>query len=82
VTDIEQGSGNVYADLGFADAEEMHAKAQLVTQLAQRLTARGWSPQQAAQELGWPRLPEVLRGHFHEVERTTLLRALAQIPPE
>jgi hypothetical protein len=34
---IEKGSGNVYADLGYPDSEEMLMKAQLVTKIAEIL---------------------------------------------
>jgi len=32
---VEQGSGNVYADLGYADSEGMLVKAQLVAKIAE-----------------------------------------------
>ena len=31
--EIEKGSGNIYADLGMADADEMIAKAQLAAKI-------------------------------------------------
>ena len=34
--EVEMGTGNVYADLGFADADEMLIKAQLVSKIAER----------------------------------------------
>ncbi|MFM0649841.1 XRE family transcriptional regulator [Paraburkholderia bryophila] len=76
MTDIEHGSGNVYADLDIADATAMHEKAELVSQLARRIELRGWSTAQATRELGWPLLPDVLRGQFREVNITTIRRIL------
>ena len=53
-TDIEmyQGSMNVYADLGYPDAEEMLIKAQLVAQIHSANKTRGWTQQEAAKEHG------------------------------
>ena len=34
-TKVEVGTGNVYADLGYDDADEMLIKAQLVTKIAE-----------------------------------------------
>jgi len=48
----EKKETNVYAQLGFPDAEEMLVKAQLVTKIAEILRERGWSQQQAAKVLG------------------------------
>ena len=39
---------NVYAQLGFPDAEEMLVKAQLVSEAGEILRKRKWSQQQAA----------------------------------
>ena len=38
---VERSSGNVFADLGFADAEELDLKAGLVVKLADVMRARG-----------------------------------------
>ncbi|MFT9640013.1 XRE family transcriptional regulator, partial [Alcaligenes phenolicus] len=41
--EIEQGSGNVYADLGMHDAAEMRVKAQLPAKIAEIIKARQWT---------------------------------------
>jgi hypothetical protein len=41
---IEVGSGNVFADLGFQDAEERLFKAKLATKIAQLIEKKGWTP--------------------------------------
>ena len=38
---IEIGSRNVYADLGFPDADEMLVKAQLVNKISEIIAERG-----------------------------------------
>lgn len=65
--EIHHSSGNVYADLEFPDAEEMLAKARLVSQLEQIIRDRQWSRKQAAAVVGLsaPALSQVRRGHFH-----------------
>ncbi|MBK6601567.1 MAG: XRE family transcriptional regulator [Betaproteobacteria bacterium] len=49
-----QITGNVYADLGFADADEMLVKAQLVSKIAEIIKRKGLTQIQAAQLLGLP----------------------------
>ena len=67
--EIEPGSGNVYADLGMRDAEEMQVKAQLATKIGEIIKSRKWTQQHAAQLLGMtqPKLSNMLRGRFHGV---------------
>jgi hypothetical protein len=50
--EVEMGTGNVYADLGFADADEMLIKAQLVSKIAEIIKRKGLTQTQAAQLLG------------------------------
>ena len=49
---ITRGSGNVFADLGFADAAERHAKLRLAYALNQLLDGRKLSQAEAAKVLG------------------------------
>jgi predicted XRE-type DNA-binding protein len=51
---IEESSGNIYADLGVTDADEMLVKAQLATKIGEIIKGRKWSQQQAAEVLGIP----------------------------
>jgi len=41
------GTDNVYADLGFPDAEEMLVKARLAYKITEIIQAKGWTQQQA-----------------------------------
>jgi predicted XRE-type DNA-binding protein len=45
---ITVGSGNVFADLGLANAEERLVKARLASRIQDGVEARGWSLEQAA----------------------------------
>ena len=49
---VTRGSGNVFADLGFQDAEELQVKAALTRQIANRIKAFGLTQVQAATRLG------------------------------
>ncbi len=79
--EIEEGSGNVYADLGFADAEEMMVKAQLATKIGEIIKGRKWSQQRAADVLGIPqsKLSKVLRGQFRGISEAKMLDCLARL---
>lgn len=73
--EIEKGSGNIYADIGIPDAEEMWVKAQLVTKIGELIKERSWTQQEAAKILGMtqPELSKVLRGQFRGVSKAKLL---------
>jgi predicted XRE-type DNA-binding protein len=79
--EIEEGSGNVYADLGMADADEMIVKAQLATKIGEIIKSRKWSQQQAAEVLGLtqPKLSRMLRGQFRGISEAKMLNCLARL---
>jgi predicted XRE-type DNA-binding protein len=79
--EIERGSGNVYDDLGMPDAEEMQVKAQLATKIREKINARKWTQQQAAQVLGMtqPKLSNMLRGQFRGVSEAKMRECLAKL---
>ena len=78
--DVQQGSTNVYADLGFPDTDEMLVKAQLVTKIGEAIKARQLSSDQAAATLGLTpdELGELLAGRFraHAVDDLARLATL------
>ncbi len=63
---IIQGSGNVYADLGYANAEEHQTKAKLVGQIAKLIDRHGLTQAEAAARLGidQPKVSAMLNGRF------------------
>jgi len=81
MTEINEGSANVYADLGFEQANVMLLKAQLVTRLREMIKTRALTQQQAAQIIGiaQPRLSNVLRGQFREISEAKLMDCLARL---
>ena len=49
---IEEGSTNVYADLGYADAAEMQRNSQFAAEIARAIKARRLTQQRASGLLG------------------------------
>lgn len=65
-TKLHRGSGNVYADLGFSDSDEMQAKAMLVSRIMVIIKKEKWSQEEAASVLGikQPKISLLSRGQF------------------
>jgi predicted XRE-type DNA-binding protein len=78
---IERGSGNVYADLGFSDSEDMLIKAQLVAKIAEILRQRRLTQAQAAKtlRLTQPKISRLLRGDFGGISERRLLQCLTRL---
>lgn len=79
--DYEVSKGNVYADLGFADAAEMLAKARIVAQIGRIIQARKLTQVQAAELLGidQPKVSALLRGHFKGYSQERLIGFLTKL---
>ena len=79
--EIETGSGNVYADIGMVDADEMIVKAQLASKIGAIIKGRKWSQQKAAEVLGitQPKLSKMLRGQFRGISEAKMLDCLARL---
>lgn len=77
----EVSTGNVYADLGFADAGEMLAKARIVAQIGRIIQARKLTQVQAAELLGidQPKVSALLRGHFKGYSQERLVGFLTKL---
>jgi len=78
---IERGSGNVFADLEYPDAEAHLLKAELVTRIDQIIRQRGLKQVEAAKLLGLsqPDVSRLLRGSFREYSVERLLRLLTAL---
>lgn len=79
--DIVRGSGNVFADLGFADADERQTKLRLAYELNELLAERDLTQQKAGRLLGLSQPKVSALGQYKlegfSVERLmTLLTAL------
>lgn len=78
---IEQGSTNVYADLGLENAEGMLVKAQLATKIGEIIKRRKLTQVQAAELLGMtqPKLSNLLRGQFRGISEAKMLECLTRL---
>ena len=81
---ITESSGNVFADLGFADAEELDLKAELALRLGDVMRILDLTQTEAAGLTGisQPDLSRVLRGHLRDVSAERLLKAITHLSTE
>ncbi len=77
-TTVTPSSGNVYADLGYENPEEMLLKAHLVTLLSKAIKAKGLNQYQAAEVLGidQPKVSALVRGQFRGYSLERLFKFL------
>ena len=78
---IEEGSTNVYADLGYANAAEMQRKSQLAGEIARAIKARRLTQQDAAKLLGidQSKISRITRGQFRGVSEAKLLELVTKL---
>ena len=78
---IHEGSGNVYADLGYPDAEEMLIKARLVLKISEIVRAKGLTQVETARLLGLtqPKVSALLLGQFRGVSERKLIDCLTSL---
>jgi predicted XRE-type DNA-binding protein len=78
---FERGSGNVFADLGLENADELLVKAHLAHTINNEIRSRGWTQAEAAERTGLTQ-PEVSRlgrmktDGFSQERMQTVLRRL------
>ncbi|MCY1419223.1 hypothetical protein D3C76_699530 [compost metagenome] len=79
--EIEEGSGNVYADLGSSDAQEMQVKAQLATKIGGIIKSRRLTQADAAEILGLsqPKVSDMLRGKFRGISEAKMMDCLSRL---
>jgi predicted XRE-type DNA-binding protein len=78
---IEEGSTNVYADLGYAEAAEMQRKSRLAAAIARAIKARRLTQQEAAELLGidQSKVSRICRGQFRGVSEAKLLELVTKL---
>lgn len=78
---VEESSGNVFADLGLPDAEELLLKAKLVSKIAQLIEEKGLTQLQAAERMGLdqPKVSHLLRGKLSGFSADRLLTILNRL---
>lgn len=79
---IIPSSGNVFADLGFEpeEAENLRVRADLMIAIKTLIQEKGWTQQEAAQQLGvsQPRISEICRGKIGLFTVDKLINMLAR----
>jgi predicted XRE-type DNA-binding protein len=73
--DVEAGSGNVFADLGFPDAKERSLKVELAVEVNRILAGRGLAQEHAARVLGM-RQPHVSELARYRLDRFSVERLM------
>lgn len=78
---FEVSSGNVFADLGLDDAEELYTRAALGVQVMKILSDRGLSQQDAAEMLGikQPEVSAIMRMKFRKFSQERLIGFLNKL---
>jgi predicted XRE-type DNA-binding protein len=75
LTTVHSSTGNIYEDLGYVNAAEMHIKATLSAKFSEAMKSRCLTQTQAAIIFGIPRImvSDILRGQFRDVSKTKLI---------
>ena len=81
VVSIEEGTTNVFVDLGYAEADEMQRKSLLTGEIARAIKARILTQEDAAKLLGieQSKVSRITRGQFRGVSEAKLLELVARL---
>ena len=81
VTHITPADGNVFADLGLDDAENLRLRAQLMIEVKRFVEDSGLKQREAAKAMGTTetRLSEILHGRIEKCTIDRLVNMLAQV---
>ena len=76
--EVDEGTGNVFADLGLPDSEERLLKANIAAELFRLIKDRGLTQVKAAKLVGvsQPDLSHLLRGDFDDYSAERLMKML------
>lgn len=79
--EFEDGSGNIFADLGFKDADQLVARAQIGFHVFKILEAQGLKQREIADVLGiaQPDVSHLMNGHFSRFTTDKLLNFLKRL---
>jgi predicted XRE-type DNA-binding protein len=79
--EVQQGSGNVYADLGLPEADKLKIKTGLVIEIRKAMRTRGLTQQEAAKRMGitQPKVSDMMRGDFTNLSERKLMDCLTRL---
>ena len=79
--EVKRSTGNVYADLGLADADKLKIKTGLVIEIRKAIAKIGLTQIDAAQRMGisQPKVSEMMRGNFANLSERKLMDCLTRL---
>ena len=79
--EVQQSSGNVYADLGLPDAEKLKIKTGLTIEIRKAMRSLGLTQQEAAKRMGitQPKVSDMMRGDFTNLSERKLMDCLTRL---
>jgi predicted XRE-type DNA-binding protein len=79
--EVEMSSGNVFADLGLPNADQLKIKSGLAIEITQAITKLGLTQVEAAQRMGisQPKVSALLRGDFSNLSERKLMACLNRL---
>lgn len=79
--EVHEGSGNIYVDLGLADAGSILVKAHLANKIAAIIKRCKLTLNQAAElvDMPHPKVSAIIRGHFRGISEEKLMRCLVAL---
>lgn len=79
--EVHRGSGNVFADLGLADAEKIKIQSGLVIEIRKAMKSFGLTQQEAAKRMGISQLKvsDMMRGDFAKLSERKLMDCLTRL---
>ena len=79
--EVHRGSGNVFADLGLADADKLKIKSGLVIEIRKAMRSLGLKQLEAAKRMGisQPKISDMMRGDFSNLSERKLMDCLTRL---
>ena len=79
--EIETSSGNVFADLGLAEAEKLKIKSGLVIEITRAVRRLGLTQEEAGRRMGipQPKVSGMMRGDFANLSERKLMECLNRL---
>lgn len=79
--EVLRGSGNVFADLGLADAEKLKIKTGLVIEIRKAMRRLALTQQDAAKRMGLtqPKVSDMMRGDLSNLSERKLMDCLTRL---
>ena len=79
--EVQSSSGNVFADLGLADADKLKIKTGLVIEIRNAMRTLGLTQQDAAKRMGitQPKVSDMVRGDFSNLSERKLMDCLTRL---